>query len=148
MPCLESLMGFFELALPILKMLDGKKLLLGGQPGIPHLSICDCRKHNIQFECLPAYSTEKMQPLDVGVFGPLKSHWTTVLWEYKNCKVTGINKCDFPALLKVSVQAKPDKNLPAAFKKCGILPISRDQGFQRSYQSLTRLELKRKQWQY
>jgi hypothetical protein len=109
-----------------------------------------CKKHNIQFVCLPANSTDKLQLLDVGVFKPLKSHWTSLLGEYKkNRKVTGIHKCDFPALLKkVSVQAKPGKNLMAAFKKCGILPISRDQGFQRSYQSLTRLELKRKQWQY
>jgi hypothetical protein len=66
--------------------------------------------------------------LDVGVFGPLKSHWTSVLGEYKkNPKVAGIDKCDFPALLKkVLDQAKPGNNLAAAFEKCGIFPISRD----------------------
>jgi hypothetical protein len=75
--------------------------------------------------------------LDVGVFGTLKSHWTTVHGEYKkNLKVAGIDKCDFPALLKkVLVQTKPGKNLPAGFKKCGIFLISRDQGVRQSYQS-------------
>jgi hypothetical protein len=109
------------MALPILKKLDRKKLLLGDNLA-SHISpsvIKACRKHNIQFVYLPANSTDKLQPLDVGVFGPSKSHWTTVLGEYmKNNKVTGIDKCNFPALLKkVLVQAKSGKNLPVAVKK-------------------------------
>jgi hypothetical protein len=93
-----------------------------------------CKNHNIQFVCLPANSTDKLQPLDVGVFGPLKAHWTSVLKDYKkkNPKVAGIDKSDFPALLKKVLDlAKPGNNLPAAFGKCGIFPISKDKAVQR-----------------
>jgi hypothetical protein len=127
---------FFDVALPILRKLDGKKLLLGDNLA-SHLSpsvIKACKNHNIQFVCLPANSTDKLQPLDVGVFGPLKAHWTSVLKDYKkkNPKVAGIDKSDFPALLKKVLDlAKPGNNLPAAFGKCGIFPISKDKAVQR-----------------
>jgi hypothetical protein len=31
--------------------------------------------NNIEIFCLPAHTTHKTQPLDVGIFGPLQLHW-------------------------------------------------------------------------
>jgi hypothetical protein len=32
-------------------------------------------EHNIQLFCLPPHTTHKLQPLDVGIFGPLQRAW-------------------------------------------------------------------------
>jgi hypothetical protein len=94
---------FFELLLPKLKRRTGKKLLIGDNLA-SHFSpdvINACRENNIAFVCLPANSTDKLQPLDVGIFAPLKNAWRKVLEDYKrkNPKEAGISKSEFPALL-------------------------------------------------
>jgi hypothetical protein len=78
-------MWFFDVMLPRLKRKVGKKLIIGDNLS-SHLSpavIDACRENNIAFVCLPANSTDKLQPLDVGVFGPLKAAWRSVLTVYK-----------------------------------------------------------------
>ncbi len=113
---------FFELLLPILKRRVGRKLLISDNLA-SHLSpavIEACRKNNIQFVCLPPNSTDKLQPLDVGVFGPLKAAWWSILTAYKqqHPSQVGINKTDFPGLLnKLLEKAKPGQHPPAAFEK-------------------------------
>jgi hypothetical protein len=127
---------FFELLLPILKRKVGRKLLIGDNLA-SHLSpavIEACRKNDIQFVCLPPNSTDKLQPLDVGVFGPLKAAWRSVLTAYKqqHPSQVGINKTDFPGLLnKLLEKAKPGQHLPAAFEKCGLYPVNRDRAVER-----------------
>ena len=32
-------------------------------------------ENNIELFCLPPHTTHRTQPLDVGVFGPLQTHW-------------------------------------------------------------------------
>lgn len=38
---------------------------------------------NIHLMCLPAHTSHILQPLDVGVFGPMKAAWTRLLKDYK-----------------------------------------------------------------
>jgi hypothetical protein len=127
---------FFKLLLPILKRRVGRKLLIGDNLA-SHLSpavIEACRRNNIQFVCLPPNSTDKLQPLDVGVFGPLKAAWRSILTAYKqqHPSQVGINKTDFPGLLnKLLEKAKPGQHLPAAFEKCGLYPVNRDRAVER-----------------
>lgn len=61
-----------------------------------------CREHQIEFVCLPAHSTHAMQPLDVGVFGPMKGYWKEQLGKYRERrpKLSLLNKLHFPAMLK------------------------------------------------
>ncbi|KAI5834427.1 hypothetical protein K523DRAFT_200390, partial [Schizophyllum commune Tattone D] len=40
------------------------------------------RKHNIELYALPPHTTHKLQPLDVGVFGPFKSAWRKLCASY------------------------------------------------------------------
>jgi hypothetical protein len=68
---------FHKLFLPAVRRQPGKKVLIGDNLS-SHLSIDvinTCRDEGIEFVCLPPNSTDKMQPLDVGFFGPLKSAW-------------------------------------------------------------------------
>ena len=94
---------FFEIALPYLKRKKGKKMLIGDNLS-SHISpavIKACLEHGIQFVCLPPHSTDKLQPLDVGVFGPVKKAWRRILDEFKarHPRQSGIQKSDFPRLL-------------------------------------------------
>jgi hypothetical protein len=127
---------FFDVMLPILKQKVGKMVLLGDKL-LSHISmavIAACRANNIAFICLPPNATDKLQPLDVGVFGPLKKAWRAILTSYKekHPKEAGINKCHFPALLKKLLnEAKPGRHLPAAFKKCGLVPVDVEKAVER-----------------
>ena len=51
-----------------------------------HLSvelIATCKANNIWLYCLPPNTTHVLQPLDVGVFGPTKATWKSILKTYK-----------------------------------------------------------------
>jgi hypothetical protein len=127
---------FFELMLPKLKRRTGKKLLLGDNLA-SHISpavIQACKTNDISFVCLPPNSTDKLQPLDVGVFSSLKAKWRTILTEHKRNfpKETGISKVHFPQLLdKLMKEANPGQHLPAAFGKCGLHPLNVDRAVER-----------------
>ena len=88
-----------------------------------------CKQHNIQFVCLPPHSTDKMQPLDVGVFSSMKSGWRAILTAYKQKHP---NKTEFPSLLKQLMDTvKPGRLLPKAFEKCGLYPVNQEKPMQR-----------------
>jgi len=127
---------FEDLLLPKLKRKTGKKLIVGDNLA-SHISprvIELCRANDIVFVCLPPNSTDKLQPLDVGVFAPMKAAWRRVLTEYKenHPKQAGVPKTDFPRLLKKLMDtANPGQHLPAAFEKCGLYPINAAKGIER-----------------
>jgi hypothetical protein len=76
---------FVDLFLKKMKRRPGKKLLIGDNLA-SHISprvIQLCKENDILFVCLPPNSTDKLQPLDVGMFAPLKAGWRRVLTEYK-----------------------------------------------------------------
>ncbi len=87
---------FVELLVPRLKRSPGKKLIIGdnlaGQ--ISPTVIKLCKENNIAFICLPPNSTKKLQPLDLGVFAPLKKAWRQVFSTFKkeHPKQVGIPK--------------------------------------------------------
>jgi len=84
--------------------------------------------------CLPPNSTDKLQPLDVGVFAPLKAAWKAVLTDYKqqHPRQAGIDKSDFPLLLKKTlIKGNLAQHLPAAFEKCGLYPVNKDKAVER-----------------
>ena len=76
---------FEKILLENAKRKEGKKILLGDNLST-HMSmevIRLCRDNNIEFVCLPPNSTDKMQPLDVGFFGPMKTYWRQLLRAYR-----------------------------------------------------------------
>jgi len=54
-----------------------------------------CLQNDIIPLCLPAHSTHILQPLDVGLFGPLQSNYSKCLDDFVEGGETGINKGDF-----------------------------------------------------
>jgi hypothetical protein len=89
---------FVELLLPRLKRSPGKKLIiwdnLAGHIFFSPTVIKLCKENNIAFVCLPPNSTNKLQPLDFGVFTPLMKAWRQALSTFKkeHPKQVGIPK--------------------------------------------------------
>ena len=69
-----------------------------------------------------------MQPLDVSVFGPLKSCWRKVLKEHQLATCAAIvTKEDFPMLLsRLWDLSFLPQHLRSGFSKCGLCPFNRE----------------------
>lgn len=122
---------FKKVFLPHARRLPGKKVMVGDnlRSHISNEVLSLCREHNIEFVCLPPNTTDRMQPLDVAVFGPMKRKWRELLEEMleKNPGTKALSKYDFPKYLKNLVEAcNFGKNLPAGFEKCGLFPFNPD----------------------
>lgn len=85
------------------------------------------REKNLILMCLPSHTTHALQPLDVGVFGPVKKSWGRILKEYKmeTCAQV-VDKTVFPGLLK---QLWDDSfkaaHLSAGFRRAGLCPVTK-----------------------
>jgi hypothetical protein len=98
---------FKKIFLPHVRRMPGRKLLIGDNLA-SHISlevINLCRDNDIQFVCLPPNSTDKIQPLDVGYFGPMKQAWRTQLKAYSDKSPTAklLQKTEFPRMLTARV---------------------------------------------
>ncbi len=114
--------------MPILKRQVVKKVIVCDNLA-SHIServITLCRDNDIEFVCLPPNATDKLQPLDIGLFfffAPMKRIWREVLLDFKKSNPTeaSIPKTIFPGLIKSMVdRLKPEEHLPNTFKKCGL----------------------------
>ena len=87
---------------------------------------------------LPSNSTHVLQPLDVGVYGPVKTAWETILIKFARQNLwTALNKELFPSLLAQLWKSDcfSEKNVRAGFRKCGIMPFDPSQIPADSYNS-------------
>lgn len=134
-----------KLAIPALKDLPGKKILIGDNLS-SHFSsktVNECLKHNISFIFLPSNSTHMTQPLDVAFFRPLKAAWRKILEKWKmgeGRRAATIPKDRFPHFIKElmdSIRANQEKNIKSGFRKCGIYPLDREQVLNRLPAALT-----------
>ena len=76
--------------------------------------------------CLPPNTSHALQPLDVGVFKPVKVLWRKILnqW-FTESRMTSVDKAVFPTLLnKLWQQLKP-LNAINAFRGAGLYPPDR-----------------------
>ena len=80
------------------------------------------RDNNVYMICLPPYCTHVMEPLDVSVYGAVKTAWRKVLKEHQLATCAAVvTKEDFPALLLRlwELSFKPE-HLKNGFVKCGL----------------------------
>ncbi len=94
--------GTVQYRVPVPYSLYLRYSIVGNTVGIGHVY----REENIQFVCLPPNSTDKLQPLDVGFFGPMKSAWRKQLKAYADQDPTAklLVKTEFPRMLKELVE--------------------------------------------
>ncbi len=87
---------------PLLLLLDGHSSHY--HPGTLELAA----KHEVVLFCLPPNTTHLLQPLDKGVFGPLKTYWGQECQAFMSC---------FNKLMTIS-------NIASSFKTTGIFPFN------------------------
>lgn len=85
-------------------------------------------KYNILLVKLPSHLTDKLQPLDKCVFGPVKTFWEKLLISYGKKKLgtgTGrLGKSEFAELLGVVwTQAMKPDNIISGFRTTGTFPV-------------------------
>ena len=105
---------------PLLLLLDGHSTHY--QPEVVRFA----RDHDIIMLCLPPHTTHEAQPLDCGVFKPLKAQWTNVchLYFQKNPGKV-INKFNFNLLFSQAwLKALIPANIVAGFRTCGVYPFN------------------------
>ena len=85
-----------------------------------------CKENNVHLMLLPSNTTHVLQPLDVGVYGPLKQAWKRILAEYKlETRAGSIGKEEFPQLLhKLWKTSFKPQHLQGGFRETGLFPLS------------------------
>ena len=84
-----------------------------------------CEAHQILPFCLPPHSTHLLQPLDVGLLGPLQHLYSHAIDNAIRNGVHGINKGNFlPLYLEARRLTCTKANIQTAFSTCGILPLN------------------------
>ena len=116
----EHFLQHAVLASPLLLLLDGHSTHY--QPQLLRLA----KEHDVIMLCLPLHTTHEAQPLDCGVFGPLKLHWFNVCRAYyQNNPGRIITRFQFSGLFSQAwgVAVSP-ANVSSGFSTCGIYPFN------------------------
>uniref|UniRef100_A0A1B6JFL2 DDE-1 domain-containing protein n=2 Tax=Homalodisca TaxID=139475 RepID=A0A1B6JFL2_9HEMI len=85
------------------------------------------RDNDIILLCLPPNTSHALQPLDVGVFAPMKSAWREILknW-YRESRLKNVDKAVFPSLLSKLVSTSfKSEHIIGGFKGSGIYPVNK-----------------------
>jgi hypothetical protein len=83
-----------------------------------------CRDNDIKTLCMPPHSSHILQPLDVGVFGPLKKAYGRQIEHLMKARVTHITKEDFfPAFLEAFNASLTEENIQGGFRGAGLVPL-------------------------
>ena len=119
---------FFELFLPNAVAARPLLLLLDGHSTHYQLDVIKLAKENdVNILCLPPHTSHATQPLDCGVFSPLKAQWSVICHEYfqKNPGKV-ITKFNFNQLFSQAwLKSLTPANMISGFKTCGIYPYNR-----------------------
>jgi len=82
-----------------------------------------CCDHSIIALCLPPHSTHLLQPLDVGVFGPLAKAYKKLVHEHSRYGAVNISKVDFLHYYhKARSTAITTRNVLSAWRAAGLIP--------------------------
>lgn len=104
---------------PVLLLFDGHNSHL------TYNAVKMAKDNQIILMCLPPNSSHALQPLDVGVFSPLKAIWKDILKQwFRETRLTAVSKAVFPTLLNKLVQRLKDTHLIGGFKGTGLFPVN------------------------
>ena len=107
-------------ARPLFLLLDGHSTHY--QPRV----LCFAKEHDCIILCLPPHTTHESQPLDVGVFAPLKVQWSKVChYFYQKNPGRVINNFNFSSLFSEAwCRAVTPVNIMSGFRRAGVYPLN------------------------
>ena len=82
----------------------------------------------IHLVCFPPHATHLLQPLDFGVFEPLKSSWKKIMKKYQiSTRALSVTKEEFPSLIEelYDISFLPF-HIEGSFRKAGLYPFCKD----------------------
>ncbi|RPA75353.1 DDE-domain-containing protein, partial [Ascobolus immersus RN42] len=86
-----------------------------------------CRQNNIHILCLPAHTTHRLQPLDVGMFGPLQRAYGQAVEAWSRKGYSSITKAEFFKLYDYArKKAFTPENVSSAFAATGVFPLNKN----------------------
>lgn len=99
-------------------------LILDGHNSHTTYRFCDfAKRHNIIVVCLPPHTTHRLQPCDVGVFGPLNSTWKAEVnaASRENIEIRKHNLIKYYS--RARQKAFTPSTIQSAFRTTGIWPL-------------------------
>jgi hypothetical protein len=85
------------------------------------------RDNNIVLLYLPPHTTHRLQPLDVGIFGPLAKYYSELVHEESKWKGEGVTKREWIQWIqKARVKANTQSNIASAWGATGLVPFNPD----------------------
>lgn len=106
---------------PILLLMDGHGSHLTYQ------SAKICKENQIILFAIPPNTSHALQPLDVGVFSPMKKIWKDVLHKWsRESRLNKIDKAVFPSLVKQLVSKVDPQWAVGGFKGSGLVPLDKE----------------------
>ena len=85
-----------------------------------------CEDYKIIPLCLPPHSTHYLQPLDVGIFGPLAKAYRTRVSRGSIFGAQRINNYDFLLYYIDARKTAIAQNIPSAWRGSGLVPLNLD----------------------
>nr|XP_049693639.1 uncharacterized protein LOC126054037 [Helicoverpa armigera] len=104
-------------------------LFLDGHSSHININLSEyCKEHEIILIAFYPNATHRLQPLDVGVFYPLKNCWRNDVREWRMANSgKKMQRSDFPIILHKSINATLSPAIIAkAFQTCGLYPFNED----------------------
>ena len=75
------------------------------QNGVPLEVVESAMENKVHLMCLPPHCSHLLQPLDVGIFKPLKDEWQRIVKQwYKECRMKHVDKAQFNKLVKKTLR--------------------------------------------
>ena len=93
-----------------------------------HRIIAFCIAYKIDLFLLPPYSSHITQPLDVSIFGPLKTYLTLEIDAIFRISTRRIQRVEWTqAYIKARAKCFRPSNIESGFRKTGIYPYNPDE---------------------
>jgi hypothetical protein len=97
-----------------------------------------CFENNIILCRLPSHTSHKLQPCDIGVFGPLKTAYREQVERWYRGGANTVGKQHFTSLYsRARDVAFTPRNIKSGWSKTGLYPFNPESGFSRKSRSHT-----------
>ena len=89
--------------------------------------IAYCIDNSIDLLILPPHCSHILQPLDIGVFGPLKQFHSQEMDRYSYHTIGRIKRADWvQSLIRIRTKAFISSNIKSSWKGSGLIPYNPD----------------------